>query len=87
MGSYMIYQALCKFTNTDANDAIANLVQPPQVAIKQYTLQTTLNAIYPFIKDALAIKDISNFDDYRRHYPERYEWQHFDTDFQLPNGL
>jgi len=86
MGSYMIYQALCKFTNTDANDTITNLVQPPQVAIKQHALQTTLNTIYPFIKDDLAIKDISNFDDYRRHYPERYEWHHFDCKITLPNA-
>ena len=86
IGSYMIYQALCKFTNTEVNGAIANLVQPPQVVIKQHSLQATLNAIYPFIKDGLAIKDISNFEDYRRYYPERYEWHHFDSQIALPSA-
>jgi len=86
-GSFMIYQALCDFTKTAENSKITNLVNPPRVTIQHTSLQSTLNTIYPFIEDDKAIKNLAQFEDYRRHYPERYEWQHFDTDFQLPNGL
>jgi len=29
---------------------------------------------------------ISNFEDYRRNYPERFEWKHFNTKFKLPKS-
>jgi len=49
--------------------------------INENTLHETLNAIYPFIEDHLAIKDILKFEDYRRNYPDRFEWRHFKTRF------
>ena len=86
MGSYMIYQALCKFANTKENTKIANLVKPPQITINHNSLPATLNAIYPFIDDDIAIKDLGHFEYYRRYYPARYEWHHFDSKITLPNA-
>jgi len=86
-GSFMIYQALCDFTKTAENSQTANLINPPRVTIQHTSLQGTLNAIYPFIEDDKAIKNLAQFEHYRRHYPERYEWRHFDTSFQLPSDL
>jgi erythronate-4-phosphate dehydrogenase len=86
-GSFMIYQALCSYCNITENTEISNLVHPQRIAIQQTSLKDTLNAIYPFIEDDKAIKDLAQFEHYRRHYPERYEWRHFDTDFTLPSGL
>jgi len=86
-GSFMIYQALCAFTSTVENTKITNLVNPAKRTIQQGSLMETLNAIYPFIEDDQAIKDVSKFEHYRRYYPERYEWRHFDSSFELPCGL
>ncbi len=86
-GSFMIYQALCDYCNITENTEIANLVNPPRIAIQHTSLQDTLNAIYPFIEDDKAIKDLAQFEHYRRYYPERYEWRHFDASFTLPSGL
>jgi erythronate-4-phosphate dehydrogenase len=84
MGSYIIYQTLCHFSNTEMNKEIANLIKPLKITINHNSLQATLNAIYPFIEDDIAIRGISKFEHYRRHYPIRYEWHHFDSSFQLP---
>jgi len=86
-GSFMIYQALCNYCNVVERVEITNLVNPPRIAIQHTSLQNTLNAIYPFIEDDKAIKDLAQFEHYRRYYPERYEWRHFDTDFTLPSNL
>ena len=85
MGSYMIYKELCKFTKTPLKNEFENLINPTAVTIIENTLHETLNAIYPFIDDDLAIKDISKFEDYRRNYPDRYEWRHFQSRFDIAN--
>jgi len=84
MGSFMIYKELCKFSEKPINNQIENLIQPKSRMIEESTLHDTLNSIYSFKDDDIAIKDISNFEDYRRNYPERYEWEHFNTQFKLP---
>ena len=86
MGSFMIYQELCKFLNEPINDQIKNLINLELREIKEDNLHDTLNSIYSFMNDDLAIKDNSNFEDYRRNYPERFEWKHFATQFELPNS-
>ncbi len=86
MGSYMIYKELCRFTSTPLKNEFGNLISPTTVTINENTLHETLNAIYPFIDDDLAIKDISKFEDYRRNYPERFEWRHFQTRFDIPKA-
>ena len=86
MGSYMIYKDLCIFTKTPLKNAVEDLVSPEMVTINKNTLHETLNAIYPFINDDKAIKNISKFEDYRRNYPERYEWRHFQTRFDIPKA-
>jgi len=86
MGSYMIYKDLCSFTKTPLKNEFENLINPAAVTINENTLHETLNAIYPFIDDHLAIKDISKFEDYRRNYPDRFEWRHFQTRFDIPKA-
>ena len=86
MGSYMIYKDLCSFTKTPLKNEFENLISPTAVTINENTLHETLNAIYPFIEDHLAIKDISKFEDYRRSYPDRFEWRHFKTRFNIPQS-
>jgi erythronate-4-phosphate dehydrogenase len=86
MGSYMIYMDLCSFTKSPLKSEVEHLINPVTVNIKENTLHETLNEIYPFINDDKAIKNISNFEDYRRNYPERYEWRHFKTQFELPKN-
>ena len=77
-GSYMIYKELCRFTKAPLKNEFENLISRATVTINEITLHETLNAIYPFIEDHLAIKDISKFEDYRRNYPDRFEWRHFE---------
>ena len=86
MGSYMIYKDLCSFTKSPLKSKVEHLINPVTVNIKKNTLHETLNEIYPFINDDKAIKNISNFEDCRRNYPERYEWHHFKTQFELPKN-
>ena len=86
MGSYMIYKDLCSFTKTPVKNEVEHLINPAVVTINENTLHETLNAIYPFIEDHLAIKDISKFEDYRRNYPDRFEWKHFKTQFNIPQA-
>ena len=83
MGSYMIYKNLCNFTKTPLKNEVEHLISPASVTINENTPHETLNAIYPFIDDGLAIKDISKFEDYRRNYPDRFEWRHFKTRFDM----
>ena len=85
MGSYMIYKELCSFTKSPLKSEVEHLISPATVIINENTLHETLNAIYPFINDNLAIKDISKFEDYRRNYPERFEWRHFQSRFDIVN--
>ena len=87
MGSFMIYKELCKFTRKPLNSGIENLINPESRIIKENNLHDTLNSIYSFQDDDKAIKDISNFEDYRRSYPERYEWEHFSTQYPLPKNI
>jgi len=86
MGSYMIYKNLSSFTKSPLKSEVEHLVNPVTVNINENTLHETLRAIYPFIDDDKAIKDISNFEDYRRNYPERFEWKHFQTRFDIPKA-
>ena len=65
---------------------VEHLVNPVSVNINENTLYETLRAIYLFIDDDKAIKDISNFEDYRRNYPERFEWKHFQTQLDIPKA-
>ena len=86
MGSYMIYKGLCSFTKTPLKNEVEHLINPAVVTINENTLHETLNAIYPFIDDHLAIKNISKFEDYRRNYLDRFEWRHFKTRFDIPQA-
>ena len=86
MGSFMIYKELCHFLNASFNNEIGQLINPQVRVINDSTLHETLNAIYSFFNDHEAIKETSNFEDYRRNYPERYEWRHFKAQFDLPKN-
>ena len=86
MGSFMIYKELCKSLKKPMNDKIESLINPELRLINDDNLHDTLNSIYSFRDDNEAIKDISNFENYRRNYPERFEWKHFETQFELPNN-
>jgi len=86
MGSYMIYKELCSFTKSPLKSEVEYLINPAVVTINENTFHETLNAIYPFIDDDLAIKDISKFEVYRRNYPDRLEWRHFQTRYDIPKA-
>lgn len=87
MGSFMIYKDLCKYIKKPLNDNIEHLINPELKIIRENNLHETLNSIYSFHADDKAIQDISNFENYRRNYPERYEWRHFETEYKLPKGI
>ena len=87
MGSFMIYKDLCKYIKKPLNDNIEHLINPELKIISENNLHETLNSIYSFHADDKAIQDISNFENYRRNYPERYEWRHFETEYKLPKGI
>ena len=87
MGSFMIYKDLCKYIKRPLNDKIEHLINPELRIIRENNLHETLNSIYSFQADDKAIQDISNFENYRRNYPERYEWRHFETEYKLPKGI
>ena len=87
MGSFMIYKDLCKYIKKPLNDNIKHLINPELRIIRENNLHETLNSIYSFQADDKVIQDISNFEDYRRNYPERYEWTHFETEYKLPKGI
>ncbi len=85
MGSFMIYKELCNFTKVPFNNDIEMLINPEIITINKSSLHETLNSIYSFFDDHKILKDRSQFEDYRRRYPERYEWRHFQTLFSVPN--
>ncbi len=87
MGSFMIYKDLCKYIEKPLNDNIEHLINPELKIIRENNLHETLNSIYSFHADDKAIQDISNFENYRRNYPERFEWRHFETEYKLPKGI
>jgi erythronate-4-phosphate dehydrogenase len=84
MGSYMIYEKLCSYLNKGLDKNIINLINPEKMTVHKSNLVDTLNTIYPFSQDSVAIKDIKKFEDYRRNYPERFEWSHYSTNIKLP---
>jgi erythronate-4-phosphate dehydrogenase len=84
MGSFMIYKELCNFMQKPLNSEIEALINPDSMMIEEKTLHETLNSIYSFKDDVRAISDISKFEDYRRNYPDRFEWHHYDTQFEIP---
>jgi 4-phosphoerythronate dehydrogenase (EC 1.1.1.290) len=84
MGSFMVYEALCDFTGYKQDESIVNLIAPGILKVKKDNLKDTLNEIYDFKQDTVAIKNIGHFEDYRRNYPIRYEWHHFDSTTVLP---
>lgn len=84
MGSFMIYKELCKFTQKPMNSEVETLINRESMVIEEKTLHATLNSIYSFKDDDEVISDISKFEDYRRNYPERLEWHHFKTQFDIP---
>jgi len=86
MGSFMIYKQLCNLTNKSLNNEIQQLIKLEVKTIEEKSFYKTLNSIYSFVNDVKAIEDISKFEDYRRNYPERYEWRHFKTQFELPKN-
>ncbi len=84
MGSFMVYEALCDFTGQKQDKNIVNLINPGVLEVKKDNLKDTLNEIYDFKQDTAAIKNIGNFEDYRRNYPIRYEWPHYNSQTTLP---
>ena len=84
MGSFMVYEALCEFTDHKQDKSIVNLINPGVLEVKKDNLKDTLNEIYDFKHDTAAIKNIGNFEDYRRNYPIRYEWPHYNSQTALP---
>ncbi|BAS67464.1 4-phosphoerythronate dehydrogenase [Bathymodiolus septemdierum thioautotrophic gill symbiont] len=83
-GSFMVYQSLCNYLGEQQDASIVNLIDPGTLSIQENTLKDTLNTIYNFKKDTIAITDIANFEDYRRNYPIRYEWHHYNSKIALP---
>ena len=85
-GSFMIYKELLKFTNNSFNKKIEQLINPEVGIIKENSLHETINSIYSFKDDSIAIKDSTKFENYRRNYPDRYEWGHYQTQYKIPLG-
>lgn len=83
-GSFMVYEALCDFVGVTQNTQIANLINPGQLRVNQPNLKDTLNDIYDFTQDSVAIENAGNFEYYRRNYPVRYEWHHYQSHIKLP---
>ena len=77
MGSYLIYGQLCDYLKMPINQKIAQLVNPLKTTLNTPTLLETLNKIYNFAQDRTCLDNPKEFEDYRRHYPQRYEWKHF----------
>lgn len=77
MGSFMIYQSLCAYLQQPQKIKFTDLLGVIKPINKQQTLRETFNEIYDFKKDTTVIKDLTKFEDYRRHYPNRYEWKHY----------
>jgi len=60
------------------------LINPGALKLKSDNLLDSLNEVYDFKQDTVAIKNIENFEYYRRNYPIRYEWHHFSGKIKLP---
>lgn len=84
MGSFMVYEALCDFLGKKQQENIKELINPGILELKSNNLLDCLNEIYDFKQDTAAIKNIENFELYRRNYPIRYEWHHYDSKIDLP---
>ncbi|SMN16203.1 Erythronate-4-phosphate dehydrogenase [uncultured Candidatus Thioglobus sp.] len=84
MGSFMVYEALCEFLGKKQKKNIKNLINPGILTLENNNLLDCLNEIYDFKQDTVAIKNIENFEIYRRNYPIRYEWPHFKSKITLP---
>ncbi len=84
MGSFMVYEALCDFFGEKQQESINNLINPGVLELKSKDLLGALNEVYDFRQDTTAIKNIENFEIYRRNYPIRYEWPHFTGKVTLP---
>lgn len=84
MGSFMVYETLCAFLDVKLDEKVTNLINPGVLSTKSDNLKDTLNEIYDFKQDTLAIKNLENFEYYRRNYPDRFEWHHYQTKVNLP---
>ena len=84
MGSFMVYEALCNFLDENQQESIKNLINPGVLRLVSDNLLDCLNEIYDFKQDTVAIQNIENFEFYRRNYPIRYEWHHFNSQVTLP---
>ncbi len=84
MGSFMVYEALCDFSDQKQDKSIVDLINPGVLTVEKDNIKDTLNEIYDFKQDTLAIKNIENFEYYRRNYPIRYEWHHYTGKTTLP---
>lgn len=84
MGSFMVYEDLCSFTDQKQRNSIKNLINPGVLVLNSDNLLDSINEIYDFKQDTVAIKNIENFEIYRRNYPIRYEWPHFSSNVNLP---
>ena len=84
MGSFMVYEALSAFLGEKQRESVKNLINPGIFELKSNNLLDCLNEIYGFKQDTVAIKKIKNFENYRRNYPIRYEWNHYNSKTPLP---
>jgi len=84
MGSFMVYEALSAFLGEKQRESIKNFINPGILELKSNNLLDCLNEIYDFKQDTVAIKKIKNFENYRRNYPIRYEWDHYNSKTPLP---
>ncbi len=79
-GSLMIYKALCRFLQIPIDYNIKNLLNISKKTIATNNLKDSINAVYNFIDDDRVLKN-NNFENYRRNYPKRYEWQNFNNKY------
>ena len=84
MGSFMVYEALSAFLGEKQRESVKNLINPGILELKSNNLLDCLNEVYDFKQDTVAIKNIENFEYYRRNYPIRYEWDHYNSKTPLP---
>ncbi|MDB3893836.1 4-phosphoerythronate dehydrogenase [Candidatus Thioglobus sp.] len=84
MGSFMVYEALCEYLGEKQRENIKNLINPGDLELKSDNLLDCLNEVYDFKQDTIAIKNIENFEYYRRNYPIRYEWPNYFSKVSLP---
>jgi erythronate-4-phosphate dehydrogenase len=73
MGSYMIYQQLCEFLQMDMHQHSFDFVDT--ISYSNDFLDF-VNQVYDFTNDDKILRS-GNFEDYRRFYPPRFEWQNY----------